>query len=154
MKRLLKLKRLTDYLSGFCLPDYPDIVPVRVVDQENATSQLGSDAAGDQLLIAVPEAREYGQNTDSFSETLSTAFFVLANINGPAWTQALADETYNRLLEVSQAILAKLNEDLTGGDIGRPCPLLAGLTLTDVNIVPEYSVFGGWSGWSIEITLA
>lgn len=154
MKRLSKLIRLTNYLAGFRLPDYPDIVPVRVVDQENATSQLGSDAAGDQLLIAVPEDREYGQNTDSFSDTLSTAFFVLAKINGPAWTQALADETYSRLLEVSQAILEKLDEDLTGGDIGRPCPLLAGLTLTDVNIVPEYSVFGGWSGWSIEITLA
>lgn len=153
MKRLSKLKKLTDYLSTFRVPGYSDIVPVRVVDQENATSQLGSDAYGDQVLIAVPEAREYGRDTDSFSEILSTAFFVLANINGPAWTPALADETYSRLLEVSQAILDKLDADLTGGEAGMPCPLLAGLSLTDVNIVPEYSVFGGWSGWSIEITL-
>lgn len=154
MKRLSKLKKLTEYLAGFRVPDYPDITPVQVVDQENATSQLGSDAAGDQVLIAVPEAREYGPDTDSFSETLSTAFFVLANINGPTRTPELADETYLRLLEVSQAILDKLDEDLTGGEVGLPCPLLAGLSLTDVNIVPEYSVFGGWSGWSIEITLS
>ena len=153
MKRLSKLKKLADYLSTFRVPGYSDIVPVRVVDQENATSQLGSDAYGDQVLIAVPEAREYGRDTDSFSEILSTAFFVLANINGPAWTPALADETYSRLLEVSQAILDKFDADLTGGETGMPCPLLAGLSLTDVNIVPEYSVFGGWSGWSIEITL-
>ena len=153
MKRLLKLKRLTDYLAGFRLSDYPDIVPISVVDQENATGQLGSDVSGDQLLIALPEAREYGQNTDSFSENLSTAFFVLAKIVGPAWTQELADATYLRLLDISQAILDKLDADLTGGDTGMPCPLLAGLTLTDLNIVPEYSVFGGWSGWSIEITL-
>lgn len=153
MKRLTKLRKLTEYLSTFRVPGYPDIEPVRVVDQENATGQLGSNAFGDQVLVAVPEARGYGPDTDSFSETLSTAFFVLANILGSAWTPALADETYLRLLEVSQAILDKLVEDLTGGETGMPCPLLAGLSLTDVNIVPEYSVFGGWSGWSIEITL-
>ncbi len=153
MKRLLKLRKLTEYLSAFRVPDYPDIVPVRVVDQENATGQLGSDACGTQVLIAVPEARDYGRDTDSFSETLSTAFFVLAKIIGPAWTSDLADATYLRLLVISQLILDKLEEDLTGGEVGMPCPLLAGLSLTDVNIVPEYSVFGGWSGWSIEITL-
>lgn len=154
MKRLSKLKRLNEYLVGFRIPGYPNIVPVRVVDQENATGQLASDASGDQVLIAIPEAQDYGRNTDSFSETLSTAFFVLANINGPARTQELADETYLRLLDVSQAILDKLDADLTGGEIGDPCPYLAGLTLTDLNIMPVYSVFGGWSGWSIEITLA
>lgn len=154
MKRLSKLKRLNEYLVGFRLPGYPDIVPVRVVDQENATGQLASDASGDQVLIAIPEAQDYGRNTDSFSETLSTAFFVLDNINGPARTPELADETYLRLLDVSQAILDKLDADLTGGEIGDPCPYLAGLTLTDLNILPLYSVFGGWSGWSIEITLA
>ncbi len=153
MKRLSKLRKLTEYLAGFRVPGYQDIVPISVVDQENATGRLNSDVSGDQLLVALPEARDSGQNSDSFSETLSTAFFVLARIVGPEWTQTLADETYLRLLEVSQEILDKLDADLTGGDTGMPCPLLAGLALADVNIVPEYSVFGGWSGWSIEITL-
>lgn len=152
MKRLQKLRRVNEYLRTFRLEDYTSIVPVRVVDQENATSQL-SKSGGDQLLVALPEARDWGQDSDTFSESVSTAFFVLAKINGPARTPALADSTYGRLLEISQAILDKLDEDLTGGDTGAPCPLLAGLSLTDVNIVPEYSVFGGWSGWSIEIAL-
>ncbi len=153
MKRLQKLKRLTEYLEAFRLPDWPEIVPVRVVDGENATSQLAR-AAGDQVLAALPQSREYGTDSDSFSGSLSTAFFVLAKINGPARTAALADETYLRLLDVSQSILDRLTSDLAGGDVGAPCPLLAGLTLTDVEIIPEYSVFGGWSGWSIEVTFS
>lgn len=82
----------------------------------------------DLLLVALPEARDYGQNTDTFTESVSAAFFVLAKINGPARTAKLADETYLRLLEVSQAILDKLEEYLTGGGAGMPCPLLAGLS--------------------------
>ena len=152
MKRLAKLRKVTEYLSAFRIPGWPDITPVRVVDGENAASQL-SKATGDQVLVALPEARDYGQNTDTFTESVSTAFFVLAKINGASRTVKLADETYLRLLEVSQAILDKLDEDLTGGETGMPCPQLAGLSLTDVNVVPEYSVFGGWSGWSLEITL-
>lgn len=152
MKRLAKLRKVTEYLSVFRIPEWPDINPVQVVDGENATSQL-SKATGDQVLVALPEARDYGRDTDGFSESVSTAFFVLAKINGPARTVELADETYLRLLEVSQAILNKLEEDLSGGEMGMPCPQLAGLSLTDVNVVPEYSVFGGWSGWSIEISL-
>lgn len=152
MKRLSKLRKLTEYLSSFRIPDRPAITPVRVVDGENATSQLGR-VSGDQVLVALPQAQDYGQDTDTFSESVSTAFFVLAKINGSARTPASADEAYLRLLEISQEILDKLEDDLSGGESGAPCPLLAGLALTDVNIVPEYSVFGGWSGWSIEITL-
>ena len=152
MKRLSKLRKLVSYLQAFSLDDYRDITPIMVVNRENATSQLDK-VPGDQVLIALPEAREYGTDSDSFKETLSTAFFVLAKINNMAWTPELADETYRRLLEISRAILDKLTSDLTGGEIGMPCPLLAGLTLTDVSIMPEYSLFSGWSGWSIEITL-
>lgn len=148
MKRLQKLKKLTEYLVGFRLRDYPDIKPIRVVDQENATGQL-TKASGDQVLTAMPEAQDYGRDTDSFSESVSTAIFVLAKINGPARTPELADATYLRLLEIAQAILDKLDEDLSCGT----CPLLNSFTLTDLNVVPEYSMFGGWSGWSIEITL-
>lgn len=148
MKRLSKLRKLTEYLVGFRLQGYPDIKPIRVVDQENATGQL-TKASGDQVLTAMPEAQDYGRDTDSFSESVSTAIFVLAKINGPARTPELADSTYLRLLEIAQAILDKLDEDLSSGT----CPLLNGFTLTDLNIIPEYSMFGGWSGWSIEITL-
>jgi len=152
MKRLQKLKRVNSYLAGFLLAGYPDIVPARVVNAENATGLL-SKAAGDQILIALPECRDSGQSSDEYTEYISSAFFVLAKVNGPARTQATADAAYQRLLEIAQDIVKKLEEDLTIPANGSPCPLLAGLSLTDVSVTPEYSLFGGWSGWSVEITL-
>ncbi len=150
MKRLQKLIRLNEYLVRFSLTDFPEITPKRVVDQENSTSVLAK-AAGDQILIALPEVSESGENTDSFTDSLSLAFFVLAKINGPARTQASADEAYARLLELCQAVLVRLSEDLTSA--ANPCALIGGLRLTNATVVPQYSVFGGWSGYSIEITL-
>jgi len=149
---LRKLKQITEYLTAFRLEDWPDIVPIRVVDGANATRQL-TKAAGDQVLAALPEASEHGGDTDTFTESVSMAFFVLANIDGSGWTPALADTTYLRLLEIATDIIEKLETDITGGDGSTPCPLLSGLSLTDVQIFPEYSVFGGWSGWSLSITL-
>lgn len=147
MKRLLKLVNLNKYLYGFHLSEGTETNIMRVVDQENATAAL-SRAAGDQLLIAIPEVDEHGRSSDSFSSTLSAAFFVLAKVNGPTRTHDLADAAYDRLLGIVQQLLAKIDNDLTSGC----CSLLSGLALTDIHVVPLYSIFGGWSGWSIEMT--
>ena len=34
----------------------------------------------------------------------------------------------------------------------RLCTLVSGLSLSSVQITPEASIFGGWSGWSIELS--
>lgn len=153
MKRLQKLKTLTRYLETFRMEDWPGIIPKSVVDNENATGQL-SKAAGDQVLIALPELQQSGESTDSFSSSLSTAFFVLAKINGPARTPELASETYSRLASICESILERLEQDMDGDGIAAPCPLLSGLSLFYVSIIPVYSVFGGWSGYSIEMTFS
>ena len=75
--------------------------------------------------------------------------FAIAKINGPARTPELARATYARLLTLAQAAVAKLSDDMTAGG----CRMLAGISLTGLNVVPEYSIFGGWSGYSIELTL-
>ena len=153
MKRLQRLARVTDYVSAFRLPAFPDIVPVLTVNQENATSQLAR-AAGDQLLIAMPEGRCTGADSDSFDESVSLAIFALTKVNGPSRTPESAQEAYSRLLMLLQACLDKLIEDLSGGETGAPCPMLAGLDISTIDTIPEYSVFGGWSGWYMEIVLS
>ena len=147
MKRLSKLINLNNYLRGLRLPEDSGAGIVHVVDQENATAAL-SKAAGDQLLIAVPEVTERGRDSDSFSSTLSAAFFTLAKVNGPAKTQESAEAAYRRLLELAQSLLSKIESDLTSGG----CRLISGLSLTEVQVIPQYSIFGGWSGWSVELT--
>lgn len=147
MKRLSRLKTVNDYLHGLRLPPGAGADIVLVVDQENATAAL-SRASGDQILISVPESVERGDNTDSFTSSVSAAFFVLAKINGPSRTQELADKTYSRLLGLAQGLLSAIENDLTSGG----CRLMSGLILSEVRTVPQYSIFGGWSGWSVELT--
>lgn len=54
---------------------------------------------------------------------------------------------------ITAGCLEQLERDLSGIGTGAPCPLLAGLNLTTADVVPEYSIFGGWSGWYMEIVL-
>ena len=152
MKRLQRLARVTDYVFGFQVPECPEIVPILTVNQENATSQLAR-VAGDQLLIAMPEGRSHGSDSDRFDGSVSLGIFALTKINGPARTPEAAQSAYSRLLGLLDACLERMSEDLVGGATGSPCPLLAGLEISTVDVVPEYSVFGGWSGYYMEIVL-
>ena len=145
MKRLQKLIRLNRYIESLRIPNRPDIEPIRVVEQGDATTRL-TNASGDQVLIARPECVQRG-GTDNPMDEIAMAFFCLAKINSQSWTQELSDETYDRLLEIANDLLKRLCDDLTGS-----CTLLSGLSLEGVNIIPEYSIFGSWSGWSVEIT--
>ena len=42
---------------------------------------------------------------------------------------------------------------MTGGETGAPCPTLSGLDITSVDVIPEFSIFGGWSGYYMEVVL-
>ncbi|MBQ3439198.1 MAG: hypothetical protein IJG35_04370 [Bacteroidales bacterium] len=152
MKRLQRLAKVTDYVYRFRVPSCPDITPIITVNQENATSQLAR-SSGDQLLIALPEGRCSGADTDGCDESVSFAIFVLSKVNGPARTNESAQVAYGRLLGILDACLERLTDDLIGEETGAPCPQLTGLDLTMVDVVPEYSVFGGWSGYYAEIVL-
>lgn len=152
MKRLQRLARVTDYVYRFRIHTCPDVTPIITVNQENATSQLAR-SSGDQLLFALPEGRCMGTDSDRFDESVSLGIFALSKINGPARTNESAQVAYGRLLGILDACLDRITEDLTGGETGGPCPMLAGLDLTTVDVVPQYSVFGGWSGYYAEIVL-
>ena len=52
------------------------------------------------------------------------------------------------LLLIADAILGKISDDTSRND----CNLVSGLSLSSVQITPEASLFGGWSGWSVELS--
>ena len=123
-----------------------------MVDGDNATGSL-SKVGGKQLLIALPEGRDSGTNTDTFKESVSLAFFAIEKINGPSRTQESADRSYQQLLHLCQTAIGRLADDLVSVPAGGGCPLLAGLNITEASMTPIYSAFGGWSGWAVELTL-
>lgn len=147
MRRLQRLINANKYFRSFRPAGLENVGFSLVVDQENAVSVL-SRASGDQVLISFPEEYEQGRNSDSFTSRISVAIFVIAKINSAARTQKLTEESFDRMLGISQKILDALANDLSSFH----CNLLSGMDLSSVNIVPEYSIFGGWSGYSIELT--
>lgn len=72
---------------------------------------------------------------------------MLAKDLGAGRTDELANAEFSRLEGLADKILDKILDACTSGD----CTLLLGLNLVSVDVVPEYSLFGGWNGYSIEL---
>lgn len=145
MKRFERLQNLNRWLKSFQVEGASII---RCVNQGDATTKL-ANAVGDQVVIARPECFQRG-DTDSYDDTLSLAFFVLAHDMGSASTPEQEDEKYEALLELANDVVGRLEDALSSGE----CGYLAGMSLESVNIVPELSQFGGWFGYSIDIVLS
>lgn len=144
MKIVQNLRRVNKYLREFQIDG---IRPLIVTSQGDAVTKLAF-ASGYQMLTARPEMAADG-DSDVISGHITLAFFLLAKLNGPASTVEKEEETFDRLEDLAEKILDRLVSDITEGN----CPLLCGLDLRSVDIVPESSLFGGWSGYSIEISL-
>lgn len=148
MSRLSRLQRLTEYLAGLRIKSdkYPNgIDPICTTAQSDATSKL-AHLSGVQVLIARPEVHQRG-DSDTFREELGTVIFVLEKGLGLDKTEESENEQYSRLLEIADLILAYITEEASSYN----CQLVTGLSLASVDVVPEASVFGGWSGYSIEL---
>ncbi len=151
MNRLRKLLKLTDYLSKFRMTvrddrDTVEIDPLMTTAQVDATSKL-AHRSGVQVLFARPEENQTG-NSDYHRDYIGTAIFVLEKGLGLDKTMDLENVQYRKLLLIADAILGKIADDTSGND----CNLVSGLSLSSVQITPEASLFGGWSGWSIELS--
>ncbi len=145
MKRFQRLISLTEYIEGFTLPEL-GIRPVVTTAQADATSKL-QHLSGVQVLAARPECRQQG-DTDSYSSVISTAFFVVAKGLGSANTPERERKQFSELLDIASRIVGRIADDSTSG----ACGLLSGLSLAAVEIVPEASIFGGWLGYSVELS--
>ncbi len=143
MKKINKLIKTTRYLQAFTLND---IVPISAVAKEDATTRL-QGKSGRQIIVALPEDIVY-VNNDAYQDTISTVFFVIEKLNNASKTNEKEKKSYEDALEFVEAIIEKIDNDITGENA---CELLAGLSIKQISIVPEYSVFGGWSGYSVEI---
>lgn len=146
MKRIENLSRVTRYLISFRTDRYPDIVPVPAIEASDATVKLAR-LSGDQVLVAYPELAQKG-GSDSYSDTVSGAFFVLAKNTPAGQTSQSESDTFLRLADMVSAILDRLAADTSGS-----CDLLSGLALSSVTVTPESSLFGGWTGYSVEFIL-
>ena len=144
MSRLANLKRLDAYLKTFRLAG-ENCGYLYVTAQADATSRLDK-AAGDQVVLARPELRQNSFDQDSHSDDMDTAVFVLSKNLGPALTVEKEDAQYSRLADLADAVLKKIDEDCTGS-----CGLMAGFMISDIQVVPETMIFGGWCGFSISI---
>ena len=145
MKRLQKLTNLINYFSAFRAPGL-DVAPIRVVDQAHATNRL-SRKSGVQILIARPELQQDG-NSDSYTLTYSTCIFVLEKSLGVTNTDEREDDQFLKLTDIASEILTVIENDTTSCRV----PEMCGLSLESVNIIPEASIFGGWNGYSIELS--
>lgn len=151
MNRLRKLQRLTDYLAGFRMTvpldgDEIRIDPIMTTAQTDATSKL-AHRSGVQVLIARPEENQTG-NSDNHRDYIGTAVFVLEKNLGLDRTPDLENDQYSKLLQITDAILSKISDDTSGDD----CNLVSGFSLSSAVITPEASLFGGWSGYSVELS--
>lgn len=145
MRRFEKLTNLSLYLAQF-RPKCFDGQPILVVNQGKATSRL-VNRKGVQVVIARPEEHQTG-NSDSYVSDMQTAIFVLEKDLTSDRTDETENEQYARLLDIAVGIMTEIEADVTAS-----CnEYLRGLSLTSAGIVPEASLFGGWSGYSIEIS--
>lgn len=143
--RLKNLRKLNTFLQNFAVAAL-DCGFHYVTDQGDATTTLDK-LSGDQVLLARPELRQYG-DSDGYQETIDTAVFVLAKDLGAGRTQEREDAQFDRLEDIADTVLGKIDDAITSGD----CPLLAGFEISDIAVVPEKQIFGSWQGYSIAIT--
>lgn len=144
MKRLEKLTNLTRYLSNFRVPG-TDLTPIRVVNYDHVLNRL-ANKKGMVILVARPEISQFG-NEDSYTAKYSTVFFVIEKGLAAANTDEREDELYSRCVKVASDLLTEIERACSDWE----CEDLRGLSLQSAEIVPEMSVFGGWSGYSIEL---
>lgn len=143
-----RLQRITDlltYLRDFTVPGLPS--PILGVDNAQTTSALTSKS-GPQLVAAYPEVAHKG-NSDTYVETLQTAFFVLDKALGAARTAEAEFDQYLRLATLADAVLTRIERDTTSPFVSP----IGSLTLLTATVTPEASLFGGWVGYTIELSL-
>ena len=154
MSRMSRITRLDKYLAALTFQsEYEDgrilqLRPVMTTAQADAPSKL-SRLSEPQIIVARAECKQSG-NSDGFSSILSTVVFVLDKGLGTSRTEARENEQYLALAGIADAVLGRIADDASSGQ----CGLLSGLQLSSVDIAPESSLFGGWCGYSIELSFS
>ena len=141
-----KLATLSAFLQDFGVEndENGDIIQaIYTTSESDATSRLHG-VSGFQIITARPEL-----HGDLTSATYDTVIFVLAPDLGASKTTDTECARYNEGLLLVDQIVNIIEKSCSEGACER---LLAGFELKDMDITPETSLFGGWQGWSIELS--
>lgn len=136
-----KLQRVSDYLKNLSSDNHTHLF---VTDQAHIVKSLAT-ASGIVVAKARPELFTDGRFS---SYSISTVIFVIHPDLGSGRTEENENSMYDQMGEVATRIVADLKENIDSG-----CSTLRGVSCGNISMVPTASVFGGWFGWIIEITL-
>lgn len=103
-----------------------------------------------QVVISLPQAALAG-SCNNIKGPHTFIIFVLEK--GKEQTRTQSDNLYLRTAEMLEQLLTKIVDDISGNNSSGQCPLLCGMELVAVEIIPEAGRFGGWNGWSATLTL-
>lgn len=136
-----KLRRVSDYLKNLNSDDHTHLF---VTDQAHIVKSLAT-ASGIVVAKARPELSTDGRLS---SYSISTVIFVLHPDLGAGRTDEKENLLYDQMSEVATKLVTDLREN-----IDCACSALRGISCGSISMIPTASVFGGWFGWIIEITL-
>lgn len=141
MNPFAKLRRVSDYLKNLKTPDLTNIF---VTDQANIVKRLAT-TTGIVVASARPELSTDGRLTQY---DINTVIFVLHADLGNGGTDGKINDLYDRMGEVAKNISLQIVNDTEGA-----CSNLRGLSVGKIAMTPTASVFGGFFGWILDITL-
>ena len=143
MQPIEKLARVSDFLRTMHVGKVPVIFTTNAQD---ATARL-NNATGVQIVTSRPELHQTGDST-----TINAVAFVLIKGLGTTSTPELESEQFDDLLTVTTRLV--LDGIVSSTDHYDCVRSLLGIELESYDIVPEASIFGGWLGWSVEMTFS
>lgn len=141
MNPFAKLQRVSDYLKTLKAADLTNIF---VTDQANIVKRLAT-TTGIVVASARPELSTNGKLTQY---DINTVIFVLHADLGNGGTDDKINDLYDSMSEVAKDISLQIISNTEGA-----CSNLRGLSVSKIALTPTASVFGGFFGWILDITL-
>lgn len=141
MNPFAKLRRVSDYLKNLKTDGATNIF---VTDQSNIVKKLAT-TSGIIVASARPELSTDGKLNQY---DINTVIFVIHPDLGNSGTDGKINDHYDRMGDLAKAIAMQMIDNTEGS-----CQDLRGLSVGRMTMTPTASVFGGFFGWIIEITL-
>lgn len=141
MTPFAKHQRVSEYLKNLRSDTETNLY---VTDQAHIIKKLQT-ASGVVVASARPELSTDGALR---SYSINTVIFVLHPDLGAGRTDDKENELYDQMYSVATELISKTRNTIESG-----CGALRGVSCGNISLVPTASVFGGWFGWVIDMTL-
>ena len=149
---LENLRRIIEYCETMAT-GLPVPTPHIVADENQGTTVLNNPTLeGPQVVISLPLAKLTG-NSDAMAGPLTFLIYTLEKAQAMTATQYTVVGQYLAMVDLMKVILEKFAADIGGQSAYGTCPLLAGMELHEIELLPTAGMFGGWNGYSAAVTL-